>query len=150
VRYLLGLDERFPYCQGPLLVNTGQNATERTVGRHQGCLGNPLLHGGLLTMRGRGIPTYAWVRGVLFAMPSEFQNHPPPWPGYPHPSSGNPGLFPRRSIPRAACCHLPGTCVWNAVGLLCSLSLLVPELGIWWLLNKKCTLGALSFRRLVA
>jgi hypothetical protein len=36
------------------------------------------------------------------------------------------------------------------MGLLCSLSLLVPELGIWCLFNRKRTLGALSFHRLVA
>jgi hypothetical protein len=45
---------------------------------------------------------------------------------------------------------LPGMCSWNAVGLLCSLSLLVPELGICWVLNRKRTLGALSIRRSVA
>jgi hypothetical protein len=30
----------------------------------------------------------------------------------------------------AVCRHLPGMCVWNVVGLLCSLPLLVLDLGI--------------------
>jgi hypothetical protein len=102
----------------------------------------------------RGIPPYARVRGrgacLLSTMPNEFWNHRLPWPRYPRPSSWSLGLFLRRSIPRATYRRLPGRCVWNVVGHLCSLSLLVPELGIWWLLIRKHTLGALSFHWSVA
>jgi hypothetical protein len=105
-------------------------------------------------MRGRGIPPYAQVRGrwacLLSAMPNQFQNCQPSWQQYPRPPSENLGLSPRRFVPRAAFHHLPGMCTWNVMGLLCSLSLLVPELGIQWLLNRKCTLGALSFHRSMA
>jgi hypothetical protein len=117
-------------------------------------LSNLLLHRGLLTVRGRGIPLFACVRGrwacLLSTMPSEFRNRRLPWPRYPHPYSGNLRPFLIRSVPRAGCRHLPDTCARNAMGLLCSLSILVTELEILWLLNRKRTLGALSFHRSMA
>jgi hypothetical protein len=87
---------------------------------------------------GEGMPSCAWVRGrwarLFSMMPSKFWNRQPPWPRYPRSLLENMGPSPRRSIPRAVYHHLPSTCVWNDVGLLCSLPLLVLELGICWVL----------------
>jgi hypothetical protein len=90
-----------------------------------------------------------WDR-LFSTMPSKFWNHGLPWPWYPRSLLGNMDRSLRRSIPRAVYSHLPGTCVWNAMGLLCSLPHLVLEHGIQWFWNGKGNLGALSFRRLVA
>jgi hypothetical protein len=128
---LLDLKVWAPCWQGPQSLNADQNASERRSSHLMACLGSLLPRGGLLTVVWWGIPPYAQVRGrwawILSVMPSELWNHRPPWPRYPHPSLGNLGLFPRRSVPRAAYHHLTSTCACNATGLLCSLSLLVLE-----------------------
>jgi hypothetical protein len=95
------------------------------------------------------MPSCAQVRGgwarLFSVMPSKFRNGRPPCLRHPCSPLGNPGPSPRRSLPRGVYRHLPGTCVWNAVGLLYRQPLLVLEPGIQWFLNGKHTLGALSF-----
>jgi hypothetical protein len=81
---------------------------------------------------------------TLSAMPSKLQNCRPPWPWYPRSPLGNPVPSTRRSVPRAVCHHLPGTCVWHAMGLPYSLPLHVVALGIRWFFEQETHFGSIE------